>query len=281
MTHLQSKFEISEDLYDPFANFVTLYGAAALIAAFKKRMAWFVELILKAGNGQLILEAADFAGCYEVALIHEAASLGLSDMVHLFLSYGKAKPQTKGLYGRTVLHAAVRSGKCSNRESNHEFFGFRWIRSLNGRMWMDGLPYTYCEMFGFQEILYYLTSMQRHQNFDPFKTKLKMDLLFIRAWNNQLNESTDYLYTCVNKQNALDSNRTILHYCSERGHSDSVQKLLEKNANIDAMDDNGLTSLHIAAENGHVNVVEALLKAGCLVDVPTSGTDTPTLQHCY
>lgn len=56
---------------------------------------------------------------------------------------------------------------------------------------------------------------------------------------------------------------TLLHYTSEHGLLNSVKYLLlEKNAQINSMDEGGQTPLSYAAQNGHEEVVQELIEKG-------------------
>jgi len=52
---------------------------------------------------------------------------------------------------------------------------------------------------------------------------------------------------------------TALHFAACYGHTDAVQLLLNKHAQVDAANDHGWTPLHVAARNGHEKSVSALL----------------------
>ncbi|KXS22457.1 26S proteasome non-ATPase regulatory subunit 10-like protein [Gonapodya prolifera JEL478] len=64
-----------------------------------------------------------------------------------------------------------------------------------------------------------------------------------------------------------EDERTALHWASSNGKSDLVTLLLERGAEVDAVDDAGWTSLMIATSSGHTDCVELVVRAGGESDV--------------
>ncbi|ESW23486.1 hypothetical protein PHAVU_004G051200 [Phaseolus vulgaris] len=63
---------------------------------------------------------------------------------------------------------------------------------------------------------------------------------------------------------------TALHRASFKGRMDVVKVLVERGVEVDAKDEEGYTALHCAAEAGHVDVTEFLVKKGADVEARTS-----------
>ena len=59
---------------------------------------------------------------------------------------------------------------------------------------------------------------------------------------------------------------TALKYATLEGHTDIVEVLLEKGANVDVKDMNGETSLMHVARQGNGEIVQTLLDEGADVD---------------
>lgn len=60
---------------------------------------------------------------------------------------------------------------------------------------------------------------------------------------------------------------TLLMICSKVGHHHLVELLLDRGADVDAVDARGHTALIIASQHGHRTIVQRLLSAGCRTDV--------------
>ena len=62
-----------------------------------------------------------------------------------------------------------------------------------------------------------------------------------------------------------------LHLGAIYGHSNVVQALLSKGAEIESEDAQNMTALHFASKNGHKQVVQLLLDRGCSIDRKATG----------
>lgn len=56
--------------------------------------------------------------------------------------------------------------------------------------------------------------------------------------------------------------RTPLHQAANKGHSESVQALLDCGATVNSRDRNDVTPLHLAALHGHEGALATLLEHG-------------------
>jgi ankyrin repeat protein len=68
---------------------------------------------------------------------------------------------------------------------------------------------------------------------------------------------------------------TALHAAVERGDSKTVRILIEADADVDQVDDNGSTPLYKAALHGSIEKVKLLINADADVDIPDRHGETP------
>jgi ankyrin repeat protein len=75
-----------------------------------------------------------------------------------------------------------------------------------------------------------------------------------------------------------DDKWSALMLASFLGEIDIVQRLLDRDANLKAVDDRGMTALMLAASTGHVDVVKALLDKGADVNAHDAAGYTPLMM---
>ena len=63
-----------------------------------------------------------------------------------------------------------------------------------------------------------------------------------------------------------------LHEAAKKGDMDQIDRLIEKGAAVDVMDENSNTPLYIAVGKGHKDVVELLIRHGGETRTPWSGS---------
>jgi ankyrin repeat protein len=86
--------------------------------------------------------------------------------------------------------------------------------------------------------------------------------------------------TIVNTRD-LSSGETALHYVVQRRDELWTKFLLERGANPNIADKNGITPLTIAASLGFVEGVERLVKAGSRVDTTNNAGETPLIAAVH
>ena len=103
----------------------------------------------------------------------------------------------------------------------------------------------------------------------------KLTLLIIAALNGHANIVEVLLEKGANV-NAVDSEGwTPLHFAAQNGHASVVEVLLEKGANVNAVNSKGCTPLHSAVWGGHESVVKVLIQAGANVNAVDKYGRTP------
>jgi ankyrin repeat protein len=63
---------------------------------------------------------------------------------------------------------------------------------------------------------------------------------------------------------------TPLHYAALHGHDDMIELLLNNKANVNAFDCQGLTPLHLAAQFGHAKTINLLIDRGADLNAKTN-----------
>lgn len=66
-----------------------------------------------------------------------------------------------------------------------------------------------------------------------------------------------------------------LHEAAKKGDMDQINRLIEKGATVDVMDENSNTPLYIAVGQGHKDVVELLILKGANVNAIDNKDRTP------
>ena len=83
---------------------------------------------------------------------------------------------------------------------------------------------------------------------------------------------------CAIDNEERSQKRAALHYAAISGYSKEVDLLIERRADVQALDAESWSPLHHAATGGFRTISEALLKAGASVDLLNLSMETPL--HC-
>ena len=70
-----------------------------------------------------------------------------------------------------------------------------------------------------------------------------------------------------------------LQECAYGGHIQFLNKILERGADVNEIDDRGRTALYEASKEGHLDILEALIKAGADVDQVPEDRNGKTALH--
>merc|ERR1712216_523678 len=71
---------------------------------------------------------------------------------------------------------------------------------------------------------------------------------------------------------------TALHYAVTAGHSEAVEVLVARNANVNAQSGSLRTPLHVAAALGRTGIVKILLSAEADVNIRNDSNETPGME---
>ncbi|CAN0396846.1 unnamed protein product, partial [Ectocarpus sp. 12 AP-2014] len=74
------------------------------------------------------------------------------------------------------------------------------------------------------------------------------------------------------------SKRSVLHVAAEEEHVDIMRAVVERGANVEALDDDHNTPLHLAAFFNRVEAIDLLLEAGANIEARDESDSTPL--HC-
>jgi ankyrin repeat protein len=264
------------------------YNQSALHYGVRSKNIELIELLVSRGF------EVDLFGTDGLTPIHEAAKLGLFDVVKMLLNVLGKPLQTKR--GRSLLHCAAYGGNveliqyCLDAKyqlNNADVLGWtplhyaaeggnieavNLLLSLlqsNGdvpRVTFAGQTVFHCaSLSGNVALLQLLVE----KGFDPCEQSLKGYTPLCEAASNGHYEAVLFL------ANIMDSKGVSLQHSSDfeglhpamyhaviGGHTAMVEFLLDRGFEVDALDENQKSLLHRAVEAGHKDIVELLLNRG-------------------
>lgn len=223
-------------------------------------------------------------------------AIGSAEMVRLLLKY-KAEVDVRDTIRQTPLHIASRQGKCSSAEllikqgadvDLLDFEGFRpavhAIRQDNRRM-MEVLDKGTLGMDGLDQATYHWHNMKRAvltkaHNVLEFLVSRTPDVLHLQddmkrtlvhwAVSNRSVKTLTCLLDAGAPVNETDKwKRTPIFTAALRGDIQMATKLLERGADVDLCNDEGLSPLHVGYHK--VKMTKLLVKNGADVNLQDSG----------
>ncbi|KAJ3008043.1 UNVERIFIED_CONTAM: Carrier protein, mitochondrial, partial [Siphonaria sp. JEL0065] len=287
--HAKHEFPIEGDFAEIWKTFVGKYGLPALSSAYILHVTWIFEAILVwSEDGTALLTESDKTECYPDEFLVDAVNgIEYADMVEIILKF---TADIESHRFRDVLLEAVHSLQFvklfAERMNSVYPFIDEWRADFNSVKFP-------------MNVSLFLEDELRKQDFDLVRSRVKMNPLFVRAWNNALDETTDFTPESIFMQNNLDKDRNILHTCCARGHIDAVKKLLQQIGSttaitssnsddgksisssssvsldenpptaINFVDSNGWSPLHIASHAGNASLVQLLLDNGARIEATT------------
>ncbi|XP_033637376.1 unconventional myosin-XVI-like isoform X1 [Asterias rubens] len=96
-----------------------------------------------------------------------------------------------------------------------------------------------------------------------------------READRMLSDVKEFLLTGGNVNTANDRNTSLLHIAAANNYREVAKYLLDRNAEIDIMDDELMTPLHIAARFGHTKMVKLLTRRNANPKIANINEETP------
>ncbi|XP_044585354.1 putative ankyrin repeat protein RF_0381 [Cotesia glomerata] len=122
-----------------------------------------------------------------------------------------------------------------------------------------------------------LTSSIRAGNIEKIRTLLNSINISDTAWYTALKRALKYKHFKIAKLLLTNHNNVfstsdprlnpLLHYAVKIGNLSIVKLLLERGADINAEESNGVTVLHVAVSHQHLSIVQWLLRKGALANL--------------
>ena len=81
----------------------------------------------------------------------------------------------------------------------------------------------------------------------------------------------------VDEKDQCNNGGTLLHRATSKGYKSSIGLLIEREANIEAEDDDKCTALHIAVSYGYLQIVRLFLDKGASVEARNKHGETPLI----
>ncbi|TNM86767.1 hypothetical protein fugu_006997 [Takifugu bimaculatus] len=108
----------------------------------------------------------------------------------------------------------------------------------------------------------------------PLASETEESLLLVQMVKLLLNKGANL--------SAMDKKeRQPIHCAAYLGHADVVKLLVSRSADKSCKDKQGYTPLHAAAASGHIEIVKYLLRMGAEIDEPNGFGNTPLHVACY
>lgn len=232
------------------ATGTALFPGAAVFWAVEEGNEMLVEALIVRG---IDLTARNEHG--DTAL-HVAATYGGNIEIVTMLLVAGSDVNAAGCGGATPLHYAVRTGEVSVVR-----LLLRWKANANARDTEGKVPL---------EMAKAAAKGYLGAEFNDCAVGVEEIIDQLAAGEHRKRERTVTYRSDPTDQEGL----TPLHRAVLVGELDTVQRLLEYGAQIEAIDKSHRTAIHMAVENGHAAIVTILLAAGANIEAATMNTSS-------
>ena len=131
----------------------------------------------------------------------------------------------------------------------------------------------------------FITGLYRYIEFPPFNNfklfmarrawpLLNIDTLLQRAVGMKRTDIVQELLKIGANPNGRGNGYTVLMWASKQGYEEGVQILLEKGADVNAVNNKGETALMLAVQSGYENIVHTLLEKGADINAINNKGET-------
>ncbi|GBL99074.1 Ankyrin-1 [Araneus ventricosus] len=229
--------------------------------------------------------------------IHIAAQEGHKDIVEYLivkdpLHWNKVDDVNASPLVYAVIGNRLNVLKCILQNTNSDI--------INMKLSMDTTPLHLCVLFNLVDILKFLLENGAcvtdtdafHRKPGDINDQMRPVLKEIekRKRINHILVCTEYLRNAIIDEsiedvricilgeasvNAKIIQLTPLHYVAENGNEQIADILLEKNANPNILDADGLTPLHYSCDSSHIEIVKKLLSHGAIYNPLSTHNETP------
>ncbi|XP_071636387.1 uncharacterized protein [Temnothorax longispinosus] len=193
--------------------------------------------------------------------LHTAVVEGHKGIVNLLIR-NKAQIDAKDFADNTPLHIAVQAG-------NKEIVEILAANGANVNVESGNMtPLLSAIKCNYREIVEVLIANGANVNAEGIKC---LSLAVLAGYSDIVEILLEKTYVDMKDP----ANANLLHWAAGRGHTDVVNALIARGADVDARTSNNLTPLCFAAQEGYEEIVEIFIAGGANVNVKSTENVTP------
>lgn len=186
---------------------------------------------------------------YDWTVLHFSAAFGNAEICDLLIKKNNRLIDALTKFQESALHVAAIFGKIEAVKLLLKHGATIDLKNDNGK-----IPFDLALEHKQQQVV----DLLKNAIFSPLEKKV---------FEIGLNPGTSLVnfFGFANEEKFMEAIETctaIIHFAVVAGNIDLVHKLIERKANIEALDKNQMTPLHYSAEDGHIALTKILLDAG-------------------